>query len=124
MLGKPVASDNVEKEQEGKVEGASSFFLIHTFRFPAVKRKLPLLKLRLQAPPMGTAKATPGALARRPDNSAFKQQKLPAWSPMLSANTVLPFFYLVALLCMLLGVWLLVTVQSIQEMKVGECVCV
>ncbi|CAL9690367.1 unnamed protein product [Knipowitschia caucasica] len=58
-----------------------------------------------------------GPLARRPDNSAFKQQRLPAWSPMLTANTVLPFFYITALVCMLLGVWLLLTVQSTQEMK-------
>ncbi|XP_071775319.1 transmembrane protein 30C [Centroberyx gerrardi] len=66
---------------------------------------------------MGKAKANSGPLARRPDNSAFKQQRLPAWSPMLTANTVLPFFYCLALLCMLLGVWLLLTVQSTQELK-------
>ncbi|XP_047457897.1 transmembrane protein 30C [Mugil cephalus] len=66
---------------------------------------------------MGRAKGKTGPLARRPDNSAFKQQRLPAWSPMLTANTVLPFFYLLALICMVLGVWLLLTVQSIQEMK-------
>ncbi|XP_035507230.1 transmembrane protein 30C [Scophthalmus maximus] len=66
---------------------------------------------------MGRVKAKPGPLARRPDNSAFKQQRLPAWSPMLTANTVLPFFYFMALICMLLGVWLLLTVQSTREMK-------
>ncbi|TDH06741.1 hypothetical protein EPR50_G00116260 [Perca flavescens] len=66
---------------------------------------------------MGKVKGKSGPLARRPDNSAFKQQRLPAWSPMLTANTVLPFFYLMALICMLLGVWLLLTVQSTQEIK-------
>nr|XP_020465154.1 cell cycle control protein 50A-like [Monopterus albus] len=66
---------------------------------------------------MGRAKRKPGPLARRPDNSAFKQQRLPAWSPMLTANTVLPFFYFMALICMLLGVWLLLTVQGTQEIK-------
>lgn len=74
----------------------------------------------LQAPAgsvMNNGKGKSGPLARRPDNSAFKQQRLPAWSPMLTANTVLPFFYLTALICMLLGVWLLLTVQSTQEMK-------
>lgn len=68
---------------------------------------------------MGKVKGKPGPLARRPDNSAFKQQRLPAWSPMLTANTVLPFFYFMALICMLLGVWLLLTVQSTQEIKVS-----
>ncbi|XP_040005259.1 transmembrane protein 30C [Xiphias gladius] len=67
---------------------------------------------------MRRVKGKSGPLARRPDNSAFKQQRLPAWSPMLTANTVLPFFYLMALLCMLLGVWLLLTVQSTQELKI------
>ncbi|XP_049450516.1 transmembrane protein 30C [Epinephelus fuscoguttatus] len=66
---------------------------------------------------MGKVKGKSGTLARRPDNSAFKQQRLPAWSPMLTANTVLPFFYLMSLICMLLGVWLLLTVQSTQEIK-------
>ncbi|XP_068602402.1 transmembrane protein 30C [Brachionichthys hirsutus] len=66
---------------------------------------------------MGEAQAKIGPSARRPDNSAFKQQRLPAWSPMLTASTVLPFFYLMALICMLLGVWLLLTVQSTQEIK-------
>ncbi|XP_042350110.1 transmembrane protein 30C [Plectropomus leopardus] len=66
---------------------------------------------------MGKVKSKSGPLARRPDNSAFKQQRLPAWSPMLTANTVLPFFYIMALICMLLGVWLLLTVQSTQEIK-------
>ncbi|XP_034042060.1 transmembrane protein 30C [Thalassophryne amazonica] len=66
---------------------------------------------------MDKVKANSGPLPRRPDNSAFKQQRLPAWSPMLTANTVLPFFYFMGLLCLLLGAWLLVTVQSIQELK-------
>ncbi|XP_068186187.1 transmembrane protein 30C [Antennarius striatus] len=66
---------------------------------------------------MGQEKGKVGPLARRPDNSAFKQQRLPAWSPMLTASTVLPFFYLMALICMTFGVWLLLTVQSTQEKK-------
>lgn len=70
---------------------------------------------------MGKVKGESGRFARRPDNSAFKQQRLPAWSPMLTANTVLPFFYFMALICMLLGVWLLLTVQSTQEIKVSVC---
>ncbi|XP_028291115.1 transmembrane protein 30C [Gouania willdenowi] len=67
---------------------------------------------------MGKDDTRAGPLVRRPDNSAFKQQRLPAWSPMLTASTVLPFFYLTALICMLLGVLLLLTVQSTQEIKV------
>ncbi|XP_062391337.1 transmembrane protein 30C isoform X2 [Sardina pilchardus] len=74
---------------------------------------------------MGKVQAT-GPLSRRPDNSAFKQQRLPAWSPALSAHTLLPLFYAVALLCLTLGTWLLVTVQNTHETKLdytslGSC---
>lgn len=71
---------------------------------------------------MGKVKGKSGPLARRPDNSAFKQQRLPAWTPMLTAHTVLPSFYLMSLICMLLGVWLLLTVQTTKEIKVSDCV--
>ncbi|XP_030642310.1 transmembrane protein 30C [Chanos chanos] len=56
-------------------------------------------------------------LARRPDNSAFKQQRLPAWTPSLTAHTVLPIFFCLSLVCMLLGVWLLITVQQTYQLK-------
>ena len=69
---------------------------------------------------MGKEEAKPGPLARRPDNSAFMQQRLPAWSPMLTASTVLPFMYCMAALCMVVGVSLLITVQGTQEMKVRK----
>ncbi|KAL0963464.1 hypothetical protein UPYG_G00306700 [Umbra pygmaea] len=75
---------------------------------------------------MGKTKDNPGPLSRRPDNSAFKQQRLPAWSPMLTANSVLPFFYIMAVVCVLLGVWLLITVQNTHQLKLdytqaGSC---
>lgn len=71
---------------------------------------------------MGKVKDKSGPLSRRPDNSAFKQQRLPAWTPMLTAHTVLPSFYFMSLICMLLGVWLLLTVQTTKEIKVSDCV--
>lgn len=67
---------------------------------------------------MGKKQAGTGPLSRRPDNSAFKQQRLPAWSPSLTAQTVLPTFYILSLVCLFLGVWLLITVQKTHELKV------
>ncbi|KAK2904967.1 hypothetical protein Q8A67_006766 [Cirrhinus molitorella] len=67
---------------------------------------------------MGKKQAGTGPLSRRPDNSAFKQQRLPAWSPSLTAETVLPTFYIVSLVCLLLGIWLLITVENTYELKV------
>ncbi|XP_018584730.1 transmembrane protein 30C isoform X1 [Scleropages formosus] len=67
---------------------------------------------------MGKKVAGSGPCSRIPDNSAFKQQRLPAWSPSLTAETVLPFFYIIGLVCVLLGVALFLTVQKIQEIQV------
>lgn len=64
-----------------------------------------------------------GPFSRRPDNSAFKQQRLPAWTPMLTARSVLPFLYFTALICLLLGMWLILTVQTMQEIKVSAFPC-
>ncbi|XP_017325828.1 transmembrane protein 30C isoform X1 [Ictalurus punctatus] len=75
---------------------------------------------------MGKVQVGVGSFARRPDNSAFKQQRLPAWSPSLAPHTVLPIFYSLSLVCVLLGVWLLITVQNTYQLKVdytdaGSC---
>lgn len=75
---------------------------------------------------MGKKQAHTGPLSRRPDNSAFKQQRLPAWSPSLTAQTVLPTFYILSLVCLLLGIWLLITVENTYQLKVdytnaGSC---
>ncbi|XP_063088201.1 cell cycle control protein 50A-like isoform X1 [Cavia porcellus] len=55
---------------------------------------------------------------RRPDNTAFKQQRLPAWQPILTAGTVMPFFFLVGLLFTAIGIGILITSNSIQEIEV------
>lgn len=72
---------------------------------------------------MGKKQAGTGPLSRRPDNSAFKQQRLPAWSPSLTAQTVLPTFYILSLVCLFLGIWLLITVENTYELKVRCFFC-
>ncbi|KAJ3591529.1 hypothetical protein NHX12_006662 [Muraenolepis orangiensis] len=69
---------------------------------------------------MGKEAAKTGPLARRPDNSAFMQQRLPAWSPMLTASTVLPFMYCMSVLCLLLGVRLSTYVHFLSQMDYTE----
>lgn len=54
----------------------------------------------------------------RPDNTAFTQQRLPAWQPMLSAGIVIPGFVLIGLAFIGIGVALLVTSRSIQVMEI------
>ncbi|XP_031166045.1 cell cycle control protein 50B [Sander lucioperca] len=56
-------------------------------------------------------------LANRPDNTAFTQQRLPAWQPMLSAGIVIPGFVLIGLAFIGIGVALFVTSRSIQVLE-------
>lgn len=53
----------------------------------------------------------------RPDNTAFTQQRLPAWQPILSAGIVIPGFVLIGLAFIGIGVALFVTSRSIQVLE-------
>ncbi|XP_054652086.1 cell cycle control protein 50B [Dunckerocampus dactyliophorus] len=53
----------------------------------------------------------------RPDNTAFTQQRLPAWQPMLSAGIIIPGFVLIGLAFIGIGVALFITSRSIQVLE-------
>uniref|UniRef100_A0A672MNZ4 Cell cycle control protein n=1 Tax=Sinocyclocheilus grahami TaxID=75366 RepID=A0A672MNZ4_SINGR len=55
-----------------------------------------------------------GEAAKRPDNTAFTQQRLPAWQPILSAGIVIPSFLLIGLAFIGIGIGLFLTSQTIQ----------
>lgn len=55
---------------------------------------------------------------RKPDNTAFKQQRLPAWQPILTAGTVLPAFFVIGLIFIPIGIGLYVTSNNIKEIEV------
>jgi len=56
--------------------------------------------------------------SRRPKDTKFKQQKLPAWQPIMTAGTVLPAFFAIGIAFIPLGVALLITSNNIQEVTV------
>lgn len=56
--------------------------------------------------------------SRRPKDTKFKQQKLPAWQPIMTAGTVLPAFIAIGVVFIPLGVALLITSNSVQEIVV------
>ncbi|KAM4829346.1 cell cycle control protein 50A-like [Thomomys bottae] len=58
------------------------------------------------------------AKAWRTDNTDFKQQRLPAGEPILTAGTVQPAFLAISLLFVPLGVGLYVTSSNIRELEV------
>uniref|UniRef100_A0A1A7Z5H4 Cell cycle control protein n=1 Tax=Iconisemion striatum TaxID=60296 RepID=A0A1A7Z5H4_9TELE len=58
------------------------------------------------------------AKSKKPDNTAFKQQRLPAWQPILTAGTVLPAFFVIGLIFIPIGIGLYVTSNNIKEFEI------
>lgn len=61
--------------------------------------------------------------SRRPKDTKFKQQKLPAWQPIMTAGTVLPAFFAIGAAFIPLGVALLITSNNVQEKTVDYTGC-
>uniref|UniRef100_A0A8B9DL26 Cell cycle control protein n=1 Tax=Anser cygnoides TaxID=8845 RepID=A0A8B9DL26_ANSCY len=59
--------------------------------------------------------------SRCPDNSAFKQQRLPAWKPQLTIATVLSTFFLTGAFCLSVGICLILSANSVREIQVYKC---
>lgn len=53
--------------------------------------------------------------SRKPDNTAFKQQRLPAWQPILTAQSVLPAFFVISVIFIPIGVVLLLASDDVLE---------
>jgi len=53
--------------------------------------------------------------SKKPSNSAFKQQKLTAWQPILTAGTVLPTFFVIGILFIPVGIGLWFFSDNVQE---------
>ncbi|KAF4070993.1 hypothetical protein AMELA_G00279820 [Ameiurus melas] len=67
----------------------------------------------------GVSGATGNAVrSKKPDNTAFKQQRLPAWQPILTAGTVLPAFFVIGLIFIPIGIGLYVTSNNIKEFEI------
>ncbi|KAJ1525023.1 hypothetical protein ONE63_009869 [Megalurothrips usitatus] len=72
-----------------------------------------------------TTPATPDSLSKskRPSDSAFKQQRLPAWQPILTAGTVLPTFFVIGIAFIPVGVVLLHYSDKVQEITIDYTDC-
>lgn len=56
-------------------------------------------------------------------DSAFKQQRLPAWQPILTASTVLPTFFVIGIAFIPVGVVLLHISDQVQEFSYDYTDC-
>ncbi|XP_039249866.1 cell cycle control protein 50A-like [Styela clava] len=61
--------------------------------------------------------------SRKPDNTAFKQQRLPAWQPILTAQSVLPAFFVISVIFIPLGVALLLASNEVIEFSTDYTNC-
>lgn len=61
--------------------------------------------------------------SKRPSDSAFKQQRLPAWQPMLTAGTVLPTFFIIGIAFIPIGAALLFFSNEVREHIIDYTFC-
>lgn len=57
------------------------------------------------------------------DKPSFRQQNLPAWQPILTANTVLPTFFLIGVAFVPIGIGLLMSSAAVQEVALDYTDC-
>lgn len=60
---------------------------------------------------------------RKPANTAFKQQRLKAWQPILTPKTVLPTFFLVAIIFAPIGAVLYYFAEKVNEFTLDYTYC-
>lgn len=63
------------------------------------------------------------AKSRRPANTAFRQQRLKAWQPILTPKTVLPLFFAVGIIFAPIGGLLLWASSQVQEISIDYSDC-
>ncbi|KAI0999878.1 Meiotically up-regulated 89 protein [Podosphaera aphanis] len=61
--------------------------------------------------------------SRRPANTAFRQQRLKAWQPILTPKTVLPLFFAIGVIFAPIGGGLLYASAKVQELRIDYSNC-
>ncbi|XP_059489651.1 cell cycle control protein 50A isoform X2 [Neocloeon triangulifer] len=61
--------------------------------------------------------------SKRPADSAFRQQRLPAWQPILTAGTVLPTFFIIGIAFIPVGIGLLYFSEEVREKTIDYTYC-
>lgn len=61
--------------------------------------------------------------SRKPPNTAFRQQRLKAWQPILTPKTVIPFLFLLAAIFAPLGVAILYTTYNVENLTLNYSHC-
>lgn len=73
--------------------------------------------------PQDSAETSTSIRTKKPSDSAFKQQRLPAWQPILTAGTVLPTFFVIGVAFIPVGIALLYFSDEVREKVVDYTYC-
>lgn len=74
---------------------------------------------RGKAPPL----TKEGPTSKKPPNTAFRQQRLKAWQPILSPQSVLPLLIFVACIFTPIGIGLIVSATKVQDLTIDYSHC-
>ncbi|RYO82885.1 hypothetical protein DL764_009536 [Monosporascus ibericus] len=61
--------------------------------------------------------------SRRPANTAFRQQRLKAWQPILTPKTVIPLFFAIGIICAPIGGLLLLASARVKYLSIDYTNC-
>lgn len=61
--------------------------------------------------------------SRRPANTAFRQQRLKAWQPILTPKTVIPLFFAIGIICAPIGGLLIWASTSVKYFSIDYTNC-
>jgi hypothetical protein len=71
----------------------------------------------------GSGKPGEKKKSKRPPNTAFRQQRLKAWQPILTPKTVLPFFFAIGIIFAPIGGLLLYASAQVQMIRIDYTQC-
>merc|ERR1712213_118765 len=75
------------------------------------------------SPDENDASGTPDQKTKKPSDSAFKQQRLPAWQPILTAGTVLPTFFVIGVAFIPIGIGMMYFSANVMEQSIPYTDC-
>lgn len=74
-------------------------------------------------PPPGAENGVEEPKTKKPSDSAFKQQRLPAWQPILTAGTVLPTFFVIGVAFIPIGIGMMYFSSNVMEKTIDYTQC-
>ncbi|KAH9906891.1 lem3 cdc50 family protein [Xylariomycetidae sp. FL2044] len=75
------------------------------------------------SPPESIDQSKDKKKSRRPANTAFRQQRLKAWQPILTPKTVIPLFFVIGIICAPIGGLLIYASTTVKELRLDYTNC-